>query len=106
MMIPKNMNEIMRQAQKMQEKMNKLQEELQNRQVSAGAGGGMVEATVNGKGQLLAVKLEKDVVNPEDTDMLCDLIVAAVAEAQRQAGQMMEEEMSAITGGLKMPGLF
>jgi DNA-binding YbaB/EbfC family protein len=105
-MLPKNMNEIMRQAQKMQEKMNQMQEELQNRTISASAGGGMVEATVNGKGQLLAIKLEKDVVNPEDSDMLCDLIVAAVAEAQRQSGQMMEQEMSAITGGLKMPGLF
>ncbi|MDR1397753.1 MAG: YbaB/EbfC family nucleoid-associated protein [Desulfarculales bacterium] len=106
MMFPKNMNEIMRQAQKMQERMNKIQEELQNREISATAGGGMVEATVNGKGSILALKLEKDVVDPDDINMLCDLIVAAVAEAQRQSGQMMEQEMSAITGGLKMPGIF
>lgn len=105
-MFPKNMNEIMRQAQKMQERMNKMQEELQNRTISAASGGGMVEATVNGKGQLLTLKLEKDIVDPEDISMLCDLIVAAVTEAQRQSGQMMEQEMSAITGGLKMPGMF
>ena len=105
-MFPKNMNEIMKQAQRMQQKMSKMQEELQAKELSATAGGGMVEATVNGKGQLLGLRLEKDVVDPSDIDMLCDLIVAAVAEAQRQASEMMEKEMGAITGGLKMPGMF
>ena len=105
-MFPKNMNEIMKQAQRMQQQMTKMQEELQARELSATAGGGMVEATVNGKGQLLNLRLEKDVVDPADVDMLCDLIVAAVAEAQRQANEMMEREMGAITGGLKMPGMF
>ena len=102
----KNMNEIMRQAQKMQKKMQQMQEELENREVSATVGGGMVEAKVNGKGQLLALRVEKDVVDPEDVEMLSDLIVAAVAEAQRQASEMMEQEMSSITGGFKMPGMF
>ena len=105
-MFPKNMNEIMKQAQRMQQKMSKMQEELQAKELSATAGGGMVEATVNGKGQLLGLRLEKDVVDPSDIDMLCDLIIAAVAEAQRQASEMMEKEMGAITGDLKMPGMF
>ena len=102
----KNMNEIMRQAQKMQQKMQKIQEELESREIAATVGGGMVEAKVNGKGQMLALRLEKEVVDPQDIDMLTDLIVAAVSEAQRQASEMMEREMSGITGGFKMPGMF
>ena len=102
----KNMNEIMRQAQKMQQKMQKMQEELESREVAATSGGGMVEAVVNGKGHLLSLHLEKDVVDPQDIDMLTDLILAAVNEAQRQASEMMESEMSGITGGFKMPGMF
>lgn len=105
-MFPKNMNEMMRQAQKMQQKMMKMQEELEAREVSATVGGGMVEARVNGKGNLVGLRLEKDVVDPEDIDMLTDLIIAAVGQAQRQASETMEQEMGSITGGLKMPGLF
>ena len=105
-MFPKNMNEMMRQAQKMQQKMLKMQEELENREVSATVGGGMVEARVNGKGNLLGLRLEKEVVDPNDIDMLVDLIVAAVSQAQRQASETMEQEMGSITGGLKMPGMF
>ncbi len=102
----RNMNEIMRQAQKMQQKMQKMQEELEGREVAATSGGGMVEAKVNGKGQLLALRLEKEIVDPNDIDMLTDLVVAAVSEAQRQAAEMMEKEMGSITGGFKMPGMF
>lgn len=102
----KNMNEIMRQAQKMQQKMKQMQEELEGREVAATSGGGMVEAKVNGKGQLLALRLEKEIIDPEEMDMLTDLIVAAVNEAQRQANELMEKEMAGITGGFKMPGMF
>jgi DNA-binding YbaB/EbfC family protein len=104
-MIPKNMGGLMKQAQKMQQKMMKMQEELQAREVSAQAGGGMVSATVNGKGDLLALSLEPEVVDPDDIEMLSDLVVAAVNEAQRRAQDMMQEEMSKVTGGMNIPGL-
>ena len=104
-MIPKNMGGLMKQAQKMQQKMMKMQEELQAREVSAQAGGGMVTATVNGKGDLLALKLEPEVVDPDDIEMLSDLVVAAVNEAQRRAQEMMQEELSKVTGGLNIPGM-
>lgn len=104
-MIPKGMGNLMKQAQKVQEEMMKMQEELGSREVSAQAGGGMVEAVVNGKGQLLKLKLEPEVVDPDDVEMLCDLVVAAVGEAQRRAQDMMQEEMQKLTGGLNIPGL-
>ena len=105
-MIPKNMNEIMRQAQKMQTKMNQLQDEMGKKEITASAGGGMVEATVNGQGNLIRIHIERDVVDPEDREMLGDLIVAAVSEAQRQAKETMQQEINSITGGLNLPGLF
>ncbi len=105
-MMPKGgMGNLMKQAQKMQQKMMQMQEELANREVSAQAGGGMVEATVNGRGELLGLRLEPEVIDPEDAEMLCDLVVAAVGEAQRRAQQMMQEEMSKITGGMNIPGM-
>lgn len=96
---------IMRQAQKMQSQMQKVQEELANRTVEASSGGGMVKAVVNGKQELLSVKIEPDVVNPSDVDMLQDLVVAAVNEAIKKSQAMMNEEMAKITSGLGMPGL-
>ena len=105
-MIPKNMNEIMRQAQKMQNKMNELQEEMGKKEITASAGGGMVEATVNGKGDLIRLHMEKDVVDPQDREMLGDLIVAAVSEAQRQAKEAMQQGINSITGGFNLPGMF
>lgn len=104
-MIPKGMGNLMKQAQKVQQEMMRMQEELGSREVSAQAGGGMVEAVVNGKGQLLKLRLEPEVVDPEDVEMLCDLVVAAVGEAQRRAQDMMQEEMQKLTGGLNIPGL-
>jgi hypothetical protein len=83
-----------------------MQQELEGREVSAQAGGGMVEATVNGKGELLKLKLEPEVVDPDDIEMLSDLVVAAVGEAQRRAQEMMAQEMGKLTGGLNIPGLF
>jgi DNA-binding YbaB/EbfC family protein len=104
-MIPKGMGNLMKQAQKVQQEMMRMQEELGAREVSAQAGGGMVEAVVNGKGQIIRLKLEPEVVNPQDVEMLCDLVVAAVSEAQRRAQEMMQMEMQKLTGGLNIPGL-
>ncbi|MCX5850643.1 MAG: YbaB/EbfC family nucleoid-associated protein [Deltaproteobacteria bacterium] len=100
-----NIGKIMKQAQKMQEKMLKIQEELATKTVEATSGGGMVTAVVNGRSELVALKIERDVVNPDDIEMLQDLITAAVNEGIRKAQDMIQEEMSKITGGLSIPGL-
>ena len=97
--------QLMKQAQQMQRRMAELQEELENKQIEASAGGGMVTAIVSGKQQLLGLKIEPTVVDPEDVEMLQDLITAAVNEAIKQSQQMAQEEMSKITGGLNIPGL-
>ncbi len=96
---------IMKQAQQMQRRMAELQEELANKQVEASSGGGMVTATVSGKQQLLGLKIEPTVVDPDDVEMLQDLVTAAVNEAIKQSQKMAEEEMSKITGGMSIPGL-
>ena len=95
---------IMKQAQQMQCKMAEMQEEMANKKVEASAGGGMVTAVVNGKQQLLDLKIEPAAVDPDDVEMLQDLVVA-VNEAIKQSQQMAQEEMSKITGGLNIPGL-
>ena len=100
-----NFGNIMKQAKKMQEKMVELQEELAKKSVEATAGGGMVSVTVNGKFEILSLKIEKEVVNPEDVEMLQDLIVAAVNEGVRKAQEMAASEMGKITGGMQIPGL-
>ncbi len=102
-----NFQKLMKQAQKMQEQMVQAQEELARKTVEATAGGGMVNAVVNGKFELVSLKIEKEVVDPEDIEMLQDLIVAAVNEGVRKAQEMSASEMSKITGGLNMniPGL-
>ncbi|MBE9546777.1 MAG: YbaB/EbfC family nucleoid-associated protein [Proteobacteria bacterium] len=100
-----NIGNIMKQAQKMQAKMARLQEEMASRTVEASAGGGMVTAVVNGKSELVSLKIEKEVVDPEDIEMLQDLIVAAVSEGIRNAQEMVSAEMAKITGGLNIPGL-
>ncbi len=96
---------IMKQAQQMQRRMAEMQEELENKQVEASAGGGMVTAVVNGKQQLLELKIEPTAVDPEDVEMLQDLVTAAVNEAIKKSQQMAQEEMSKITGGMNIPGL-
>jgi DNA-binding YbaB/EbfC family protein len=102
-----NMGNLMKQAQKVQQQMMKMQEELAQREVSAQAGGGMVEAVVNGRGELLRLRFEPEVVDPDDAEMLADMVVAAVGEAQRRAQQMMQEEMGKLTGGMGLPpGMF
>lgn len=100
-----NIGNIMKQAKKMQEKMGRLQEELETRTIEAQAGGGMVRVIVNGKFEIVSLKIEKDVVNPEDIEMLQDLIVAAVNEGIRKAQEMASSEMAKITGGLSIPGM-
>lgn len=100
-----NFNTIMKQAKKMQERMGQLQKELETKTVEADAGGGMVRVVVNGKYEIVSLKIEKEVVNPEDIEMLQDLIVAVVNEGIRKAQEMASSEMSKITGGLNIPGL-
>ena len=97
--------QLMKQAQKMQSQMAKIQEEMAGKTVEASAGGGMVKAVANGKQELVSVSIEKEVVDPEDVEMLQDLLVAAVNEALKKSQEMMAEEMSKITGGLPIPGM-
>jgi DNA-binding YbaB/EbfC family protein len=95
----------MKQAKKIQEKIASMQAELETRTVEATAGGGMVTVVVNGKFEILSMKIEREVINPEDADMLQDLIMAAVNEGIRKAQEMASAEMSKITGGFNIPGL-
>ena len=99
------MGNLMKQAQQMQQRMLKLQEEVAKKTLDASVGGGMVTVTVNGKSEVLRIKIEPEVVDPNDVEMLEDLIVAGVNEALRKAQEMVSEEMSKLTGGLKIPGL-
>ncbi len=103
---PGNMQAALRQAQKMQEDMARTQAELEEREYTAAAGGGAVSATVNGKHQVTALTIQPEVIDPEDSEMLADLVMAAVNEAQRKAAQDAEEEMGRISGGMSLPGLF
>ncbi|MBP7763916.1 MAG: YbaB/EbfC family nucleoid-associated protein [Syntrophaceae bacterium] len=100
-----NINNIMRQAKKMQEKMAHLQQELETKTVEAQSGGGMVRVLVNGKFEIVSLKIEKDVVNPDDIEMLQDLIAAAVNEGIRKSQELAQAEMAKITGGLAIPGM-
>ena len=103
---PGNMQSMIRQAQKMQEDMAALQEELNAREYTANAGGGAVTATVNGTHELTKLEIRQDVVDPDDVEMLADLVRAAVNEAIRQAAETSQTEMNKLTGGMSMPGLF
>jgi len=101
----KGMGNIMKQAQQLQSRMLKLQEELAERTVEASAGGGMVRVVANGKQQVLSIQIEEEVVDPEDVDMLQDLILAAVNDALAKAQEMVSQEMGKITGGMNIAGL-
>ena len=101
-----NMQQLARQAQKLQQQMTKMQEELEAREYEASAGGGVVSVKVNGKKELLELTIAPEAVDPEDVEMLQDMVMAAVNEALRTAGDTMEREMGKLTGGLGMPGLF
>ncbi len=97
---------MMKQVQKMAEDTERLQAELAKEKIEAASGGGMVTAVANGMGELLDITISPDVVDPEDIDMLQDLIVSAVREAMEKATQMKNERMQELTGGLNIPGLF
>lgn len=104
----KNLGNLMRQAQKMQEKMAEMQKELASKTIEASSGGGMVTATVNGGQELVSLKIDPSVADPKDIEMLQDLVVAAVNEGIRRSKQMVADEMGKLTAGLGMniPGLF
>jgi DNA-binding YbaB/EbfC family protein len=99
------MGNLLKQAQEMQARISKIQEELGQKTVEGSAGGGMVQVTVNGQFNLTGVKIEPAVVNAEEKEMLEDLILAAVNDGMRKARDMVSSEMSKVTGGLKIPGL-
>ncbi len=102
----KDMNDLVKQAQKIQERMARMQEELAGKTVEASSGGGMVSAVVNGKGEVISLKIEKEVVSPDDVEMLQDLVIAAVNEGIKRARDTFKEEMAKVTGGINIPGLF
>ena len=106
--MPGNMNNLMKQAQKMQRQMEEQAKELETKQFTATAGGGAVKVTVSGKREVLGVELQEEVVDPEDIEMLQDLVVAAVNEALRQVDEANSSVMNKLTGGIGggMPGLF
>ena len=101
----KGMGNMMKQAQQLQSKMMKLQEELAEKTVDASSGGGMVKVTANGRQQVLSIQIEKEVVDPDDVEMLQDLVLAAVNDALAKAQEMVSSEMGKLTGGLNIPGL-
>lgn len=102
--MPGNMNNLMKQAQKMQRQMEEAQKELEESEVTASSGGGAVEVTVSGKHEVTKIKLSEEVVDPEDIEMLEDLIMAAVNEALRKMEDESQKSMSRITGGLNLGG--
>ncbi len=101
----KGMGNMMKQAQKLQSKMLKLQEEMAEKTVETTSGGGMVRVVANGKQQLVSIQIEKEVVDPDDVEMLQDLVLAAVNEALLKSQDMVAGEMSKLTGGLNIPGM-
>lgn len=94
---------IMQQAQQMQSRLQEIQDELAKKTVSAAAGGGMVTVTADGKGQVRSIKLDPSVVNPNDVEMLEDLVLVAVSEAQKKAAALAQEQVGKLTGGLDLP---
>lgn len=102
----KGLGDLMKQAQKMQARMAEMQEELAKKNVEATAGGGMVTVTANGKQEILSIKIDPEVVKSQDAEMVEDLVLAGVNEALRKVREMAKEEMSKLTGGINIPGLF
>ena len=102
----KGMGNILKQAKAMQERMADIQKELANKSVEFSSGGGMVHVTVNGKQEVISIKIDPSVINPHDAEMLQDLIAAAVNGAIKRSQEIMTEEMGKVTAGLNIPGLF
>ena len=107
-MVPKgpSMNEMLRQAQKMQEDMQKKQAELEEKEYEVAAGGGVINVKINGRKEILSVKIDPEVIDPDDVETLEDLIVAAVNEAIKKVEAISAEEMQKITGSMSIPGMF
>ena len=101
-----NMQQLMKQAQKMQKQMAEMQEDLANKTLEVSSGGGAVKVTVNGEKQILNLQISPEVIDPDDVEMLQDLVMSAVNEALRQMDETVNSQMSQITGGMNMPGLF
>ena len=101
-----NMNQMIKQAQKMQSDITALQEDLEQREFSASVGGGMVDITINGKRNVLSLNIKPEVVNPDDVEMLQDLIMSAFNEAVAKLDAESDAEMQKLTGGVSFPGLF
>ncbi len=101
----KGIQELLKQAQRMQKRIKESQEELSNKVIEASSGGGMVKISMNGNQEIISLKIDKEVVNPDDVEMLEDLIIAAIEEARQKVKEMIESEMSGLTGGIKIPGL-
>lgn len=99
------LGDIMKQAQKMQKDMMRIQEELASKTIEASSGGGMVTVVVNGRQELISIAIEKDIVDPGDVEMLQDLVLAAINEGLAKSQEMVREEMLKVTGGLNIPGL-
>lgn len=102
----RGMNDMLRQAQALQKKMSKLQDELADREVSGTAGGGMITVVCTGKQEIRSIVIDKNAVDPEDVEMLQDLVLAAANDALRKSKEMAESEMGALTGGMNIPGMF
>ncbi len=100
----KGMGQMVKQAQKLQAKMMKMQEELSEKTVETSSGGGMIRVVANGKQQVVSIQIEKEVVDPEDVEMLQDLILAAVNDALTKSQEMVSKEMGKLTGGMNIPG--
>ena len=103
---PGNMNSMLRQAQKMQEDMQTLQAELDEKEYEVSAGGGVVKVKINGKREILSIDIEPEIVDPDDIETLSDILVAAINEAIKRVNDTNEKEMAAITGSMNMPGMF
>ena len=101
-----NMTDIVRQAQNMQNRIAKIQEQFEDRKVEASTGGGAVTAMVNGKQELLDIKIDPELLNPEEAEILQEMIVGAVNQAMKSAGEMVNTEIEKVTGGFNIPGLF
>lgn len=105
-MMPGNMNQLLKQAQKMQTDMQKMQEDLESKEIETSVGGGAVTVKVNGKKEVVDIQIKPEVVDPDDIEMLQDLVLSAVNEALRSVDDMQSSQMNKLTGGMNIPGLF
>ena len=105
-MMPGNMNQLLKQAQKMQTDMQKMQEELESKEIETSVGGGAIKVKVNGKKEVLDIQIKPEVVDPDDVEMLQDLVLSAINEALRSVDDMQSSQMNKLTGGMNIPGLF